>query len=190
MKDLSPLDIAKFWMLAKEDKTTKLRYTHDKYLGRCWIWQGSFFLSGYGRLGINNKSYRVHRISYYLCYGEISSGNLICHRCDTPACVNPEHLFQGTARDNANDRDKKNRYIDPGKHKKSSSKYHGVHFFDEPENRKKWRVTITYNYKQKRIGRFLTELEAAKAYDKFIRKLNYFIPKHKKKPLNFHELIT
>lgn len=167
MKDLSPIEIAKFWMLVKIDKTTKIKYTHDKCLGHCWIWQGSFYLNGYGRMGINNKSYHAHRISYYLVYGEISRKNLICHKCDNPACVNPEHLFQGTSKDNIQDMVIKGRQNK--KRKKTcntSSKYYGVTYRKENN---KWRVRLQHNHKFILVGQYNTEIEGAIAYDDYIK---------------------
>jgi hypothetical protein len=77
----------------------------------CWIWQGSKHGSGYGLARFNHKLQRVHRIVWQLEYGAIPAGFHICHRCDTPACCNPEHLFLGTAADNAHDRDRKGRLM-------------------------------------------------------------------------------
>lgn len=74
----------------------------------CWEWLGALDTSGYGILRINDKLWKTHRYSYQLHKGPI--GNLcVLHTCDNPSCVNPKHLFLGTASDNAKDRDKKNR---------------------------------------------------------------------------------
>ena len=75
----------------------------------CHEWAGKPDSWGYGRITINGGTYLAHRVSYEINVGEISSGKVICHSCDNPICVNPNHLFQGTHADNVSDRVKKNR---------------------------------------------------------------------------------
>lgn len=69
----------------------------------CWIWTKSLDGRGYGQLCSFGKLGRAHRISYQLFVGEIPPRMFVCHRCDTPACVNPSHLWLGTSKDNARD---------------------------------------------------------------------------------------
>jgi len=76
----------------------------------CWEWIGPKNKQGYGVTCFENKYYRAHRASYVLCEGEIPSDKpMVLHRCDNPSCVNPGHLWAGTALDNAADREKKGR---------------------------------------------------------------------------------
>lgn len=74
----------------------------------CWIWTGARFKSGYGLFEINCKRWRAHRFSYQHYVGNIG-GLHVLHRCDNPPCVNPDHLFLGSPKDNAIDRTEKSR---------------------------------------------------------------------------------
>lgn len=78
--------------------------------GECWIWTGHRTKEGYGlvHVGPSRRVY-AHRLAYQLFVGEIVSGQFVCHRCDTPSCVRPEHLFAGTHTDNMRDAASKGR---------------------------------------------------------------------------------
>ena len=75
----------------------------------CWIWIAYSLPNGYGRFGLNGKTELAHRASYMLHKGDIPEGFHVCHTCDTPSCVNPDHLFLGTPKDNMQDCKKKGR---------------------------------------------------------------------------------
>ena len=75
----------------------------------CWLWTGCVVSRGYGNITIAGKTMYAHRLSWELHVGPIPDGQCVLHRCDTPACVRPDHLFLGTKKDNAADRDFKGR---------------------------------------------------------------------------------
>lgn len=75
----------------------------------CWIWTGSLNSWGYGRVGANRSERSAHRLSFSTFRESIPAGMKVLHKCDTPACVNPEHLFLGTDADNMQDMQTKGR---------------------------------------------------------------------------------
>src|SRR4029077_14781397 len=78
----------------------------------CWEWDGAYRMFGYGYIqDISRKNWLAHRVAYYLHYGEDPGDLFVCHRCDNPPCVNWNHLFKGTQRDNTLDRHAKGRTI-------------------------------------------------------------------------------
>ncbi len=78
-------------------------------LESCWEWRGARSGDGYGTFQLPNKLIGAHRMAYILYKGEIPAGLCVCHKCDNPICINPEHLFLGTVVDNNRDRDTKGR---------------------------------------------------------------------------------
>ena len=76
----------------------------------CWLWKGRKSRDGYGKFRIKGKEIRAHRFSYEQEYGVIPKGLFVCHHCDTPNCVRPEHLFLGSAKDNNLDKIIKGRH--------------------------------------------------------------------------------
>lgn len=75
----------------------------------CWIWTGCVDGSGYGLISLNGKMVKTHRLSWVLSNGQIPEGLFVCHHCDNRKCINPDHLFIGTNKDNMQDKVRKGR---------------------------------------------------------------------------------
>lgn len=75
----------------------------------CWIWTAGRNTNGYGQFYDGHRRWIASRFAWGIYHGDIPKGLLVCHRCDNPLCVNPAHLFLGTAKDNADDCVKKGR---------------------------------------------------------------------------------
>jgi len=84
---------------------------HIEYIPEsgCHWWIAGVCKDGYGKFKAHGCMQKAHRFAYLAYVGRIPTGIMVLHTCDNPSCVNPEHLFLGTAMDNARDRDKKHR---------------------------------------------------------------------------------
>lgn len=78
--------------------------------GGCWLWTGSLNKKGYGKFSVSRRQWTAaHRVSWIMTHGRRPS-KFVLHRCDIPCCVNPDHLFEGDAKANAEDMVKKGRH--------------------------------------------------------------------------------
>ena len=75
----------------------------------CWIWNNATTNGGYGVFTHEGRKHYVHRVVAKLAINSEIDGAVVCHKCDTPSCVNPEHLFVGTQKDNMSDASRKGR---------------------------------------------------------------------------------
>lgn len=102
--------------MARPPQDPKIRF--DKFVVKmngCHEFQSTIQKDGYGRFFYKGKQAQAHRVAYELSIGEIPEKMVICHKCDNRKCVNPEHLFLGTTKDNVLDMYKKNRQATPSR---------------------------------------------------------------------------
>jgi len=95
------------------DASTQIARFHNSYdvnpSTNCWEWNLVLSSDGYGRCYFQGVSVRAHRLSYQIHHGPFPRHLLVCHKCDNPKCVNPEHLSLGTIQDNMKDKRERKR---------------------------------------------------------------------------------
>lgn len=98
MHDVDENTLHRFWIKVRKTRT-------------CWLWRRAKSAHGYGQFHyfMGHKQIAAHRVSWLLAYGEIPEGMCVLHDCDNPVCVNPNHLFLGTQKDNIHDMQYKGR---------------------------------------------------------------------------------
>lgn len=96
--------VAKRWAPLAERFWTLVEKTDG-----CWLWRGTFNHK-YGQIQVRGKFCRAHRVAYELTHGvALKTTQILCHHCDNPACVRPDHMFVGTHADNVADMVRKGR---------------------------------------------------------------------------------
>lgn len=140
--------IQRFW--SKVDKSTP---------SQCWLWTASTAGKGYGQIKLPGTRRQVyaHRLSYEMHKGVVPDGLMVLHTCDTPRCVNPEHLFLGTGLDNLQDMARKGRHLYGERnteHRLTEAKVHRI--FDlSGEGWSQARIAKEIGVGQPQVGRIL-----------------------------------
>lgn len=161
-------------ILILPEKDLKRFWSKVKKTNGCWLWIGALDKMGYGFQG-GFYNLKAHRISYELAKGILKNGEFVLHKCDNPKCVNPNHLFAGTHKDNMNDMMIKGKAN--SKKTGATSRFYGVNFFNPDRNY--WRARVTFAHTRLSLGLYKNEIDAAKAYD------NHVITRNLPIPLNF-----
>lgn len=104
-------------VLTDPEKVLKARSASDRFWEKvqktdgCWLWLGAKNRKGYGDFYVSRASHQqAHRFSWEHHRGPIPNGKQVCHSCDEPSCVNPDHLWLGTTQENTADMLRKGRH--------------------------------------------------------------------------------
>lgn len=133
-----------------------IKSTPDEVTG-CWLFDGGLVNGGYGQVRRGLKKALAHRAAWEAANGPIPPGLCVCHKCDTPRCVNPAHLFLGTGADNMADKVAKGRQHRPageahGQAKLTESMVRAI----RADGRKQYEIAKAFGIGQAQVSRIKT----------------------------------
>src|SRR5215472_3524235 len=117
----------------------------------CWIYQ-HVGRRGYGKILVSGRHMRAHRFSWELHLGPIPDGMIVCHHCDNPACVRPDHLFVGTHANNTADKMQKGRHVVPIVLNRARGERHHMTTITARDVRRIRKLYATGKYSQQKVG--------------------------------------
>lgn len=131
----------------------------------CWVWCGATEVqNGYGQLAIGGGRWdRAHRVSYKINIGTVPLGKCVLHKCDNRMCVRPEHLYLGTKKDNAQDREQRNRANHATGERHGTFTHPGLHSGERNGRAKLTTTQVTDLLKEHKQG--MTKAALARKYN-------------------------
>lgn len=119
----------------------------------CWEWTACKDEKGYGHIGIKrSRPTKAHRVSRVIHNGSIPTGMFVCHSCDNPSCVNPNHLWLGTNKDNIIDASSKRRLREQDQtHCISGHPFSGSNLYTEPNSKRRCRICVNQRKRKHRL---------------------------------------
>jgi hypothetical protein len=170
--DSTRLTDADIRALLNDDYRKRFAAKHVIADSGCWLWTAGKRGGGYGGFNVGPKSIQrnmaAHRVSWLIHKGELPPGLQVCHRCDNPLCVNPDHLFLGTGFDNMKDCAAKGRIIPGGSgnktHCKRGHEFTAENTYRDHDGHRRCNTCIKGYYQEQKAERALLRISPKGSY--------------------------